>query len=299
VTVNIYLTGCISGDGAPTAQLIATDANGTPLGSGNSNVFSTTKNPNSCLFTVTITAPNPTGNYRVQVSNLGAYGPTVLLAKVVHFTTTFCADSVCATFARGVSAACNCLTIGFWKNQATCNSCHGANCGATDLALAGPSGSAPITFGSITISATACYEALWILSKSGNGQSPADNAVYNMAAQLLGAILNTRAGPCVSAVSVGSVSGGGGACSSITGSTATISSLIACGDSLLSTVGFTCSNPTGSNAACSWSGSLTPTQQAAFNALNDALDSYNNGRAAPGTPSVCGTPGYITSQACY
>jgi len=133
-------------------------------------------------------------------------------------------------------------TIGYWKNHASCASSNGNQAPVLDQMLA----IGPIQFGSLTIDT--CQEAVAILNKSDvlSGKKRASDPAYNMAAQLLGAILNERAGAV---------------------SCANVANAISAGQTLLTAVGFTGTGAT----------TMTPAQAAQANALASFLDDFNNG----------------------
>jgi hypothetical protein len=103
-------------------------------------------------------------------------------------------------------------TIGFWKNSASCASSSGNQKPVLDqtLAAAEPAG---ITIGALTLhgststpnTAPDCLKAVRILSKStvDTGKKMSSDPAFNLAAQLLAANLNVKAGAltCPSAIS--------------------------------------------------------------------------------------------------
>ena len=134
-------------------------------------------------------------------------------------------------------------TIGYWKNH---SSCTGGNQAHVLDAVMG----AGISIGSLTL--TACQDAVRILSKSTlRGKKMSSDAAYNMAAQLLAAKLNERAGA--------------GVC-------ADASAAIAAGDALLTAINFT---GNGEYLGSKVKGTKA-TQRAQANALSAILDAYNN-----------------------
>jgi hypothetical protein len=102
------------------------------------------------------------------------------------------------------------LTIGFWKNWASCAKSNGNQTPVLDQTLlAAAVAGKPITIGTLVLdprvlgATTACKDAVAILSKSTlSGKNMASDPLFNMASQLLAADLNvaTGAGVCSSAV---------------------------------------------------------------------------------------------------
>jgi hypothetical protein len=103
-------------------------------------------------------------------------------------------------------------TIGFWKNWASCASSRGNQRPVLDQTLAGaePAG---VTIGTLTLhgststpnTAPDCLKAVRLLDKStiNTGKKMASDPAFNLAAQLLAAELNIKAGAliCPSAIS--------------------------------------------------------------------------------------------------
>jgi hypothetical protein len=102
------------------------------------------------------------------------------------------------------------LTIGFWKNWASCANSNGGQKPVLDQTLlAAAVAGKPITIGTLVLdptvlgAATACKDAVNLLNKSTlSGKKMASDPLFNMAAQLLAADLNVAAGAgvCSSAV---------------------------------------------------------------------------------------------------
>jgi hypothetical protein len=104
------------------------------------------------------------------------------------------------------------LTIGFWKNWASCAGSNGKQHPVLDQTLLAAANSGfPITIGLLVLdpnvlgAATACKYAVNLLNKSTitSGKKKASDPLFNLAAQLLAADLNIAAGAgsCPSAVS--------------------------------------------------------------------------------------------------
>ena len=87
------------------------------------------------------------------------------------------------------------LTIGFWKNWASCANSNGKQDPVLDemLAAAEPAG---IQIGDVVLHATNCLQAVRLLNKSTitTGKKMASDPAFNLAAQLLAAKLNVVAG---------------------------------------------------------------------------------------------------------
>jgi plastocyanin len=102
------------------------------------------------------------------------------------------------------------LTIGFWKNWASCSSSHGKQKPVLDQTLlAAANAGHPITIGTLVLdprtlgATTACQDAVSLLNKTPiGGKKAASDPLFNMAAQLLAADLNVAAGAgtCASAI---------------------------------------------------------------------------------------------------
>jgi plastocyanin len=94
-------------------------------------------------------------------------------------------------------------TIGFWKNWASCASSSGNQKPVLDrtLAAADPGG---ISIGTLTLHTGDCLKAIRLLDKStiDTGKKQASDPAFNLAAQLLAAKLNVKAGAltCSSAI---------------------------------------------------------------------------------------------------
>jgi hypothetical protein len=103
------------------------------------------------------------------------------------------------------------LTIGFWKNWASCAKSNGNQKPVLDQTLlAAAVAGKPITIGTLVLdpgvlgAKTACQDAVNLLAKKTlGGKNMASDPLFNMAAQLLAADLNVAAGSgvCPSAVS--------------------------------------------------------------------------------------------------
>jgi hypothetical protein len=95
-------------------------------------------------------------------------------------------------------------TIGFWKNWASCANSNGNQKPELDetLAAADPAG---ISIGMLTLQAGDCLKAVRLLNKStiDTGKKMSSDPAFNLAAQLLAAKLNIKAGAltCPSATS--------------------------------------------------------------------------------------------------
>jgi hypothetical protein len=95
------------------------------------------------------------------------------------------------------------LTIGFWKNWASCAQSNGKQKPVLDqmVALAEPAG---VQIGDLVLNARDCLKAVRILNKStiNNGTKKSSDPAFNLAAQLLAARLNVLAlaGTCPAAV---------------------------------------------------------------------------------------------------
>jgi hypothetical protein len=101
-------------------------------------------------------------------------------------TTTFTVDNTPPPGGRA-------LTIGFWKNWASCSKSSGKQANTLDQVLASFSGGG-VLIGNLFVDT--CQEAVRILSKQdvATGKSMASDPAYNLAAQLLAAKLNVQAG---------------------------------------------------------------------------------------------------------
>ena len=101
-------------------------------------------------------------------------------------TTTFTVDNTPPPGGRA-------LTIGFWKNWASCSKSAGKQANTLDTILGSfPGGGVNIG----TLFVNTCQEAVRILSKQEvtTGKNKASDPAYNLAAQLLAARLNVQAG---------------------------------------------------------------------------------------------------------
>ncbi|HET7486612.1 MAG TPA: hypothetical protein VFJ85_01690 [Acidimicrobiales bacterium] len=141
------------------------------------------------------------------------------------------------------------LTIGFWKNWASCSSSNGKQKPVLDQTLALADQSGGITLGLLTLHASDCAKAVAILNKSDivTGKKMASDPANNMAAQLLAAKLNVVAGA--------------GLCPAAT-------QAIADGSALLTAIGFT--------GTGKYANTMTSAQIAQANSLAATLDAYNN-----------------------
>lgn len=140
------------------------------------------------------------------------------------------------------------LTIGFWKNHASCKASNGKQKPVLDQTLA-QAGTTTIGTVSLTGSATDCVKAVNILNKTTiDGKTKkASDPLFNMAAQLLAAKLNVTAGA--------------GTCPAST-------TAITQAQALLVKYGWN---------GLTYSPKLTAADATLANQLNTTLDQYNNG----------------------
>jgi hypothetical protein len=147
------------------------------------------------------------------------------------------------------------LTIGFWKNWASCSGSKGGQKPVLDQTLASfPIASGQTTHGVVIgkLYVDTCAEAVAILNKTDlSGKKQSSDAAYNLAAQLLAAKLNVQAGA--------------GVCGPVT-------IAIAQAQALLYTINF--------NGTGTYLKKMSPTQAALANCLATWLDDYNNDRAS-------------------
>ena len=191
------------------------------------------------------TAPNPNVDNSILCVNFTA---------VAGVTTRFTVDNTPPPGGRA-------LTIGFWKNWASCANSNGkqkpvlddtlAAAGPTGIVLAADTGEFP-GFGptiSLVLRATDCSKAVAILNKSTfSGKKQASDPAFNLAAQLLAAELNYVAGA---------------------GRTPAATIAINQAVVLLGNYDF---NGNG------YTGKILPADVATMNSLAKALDDYNNNR---------------------
>jgi hypothetical protein len=139
------------------------------------------------------------------------------------------------------------LTIGFWKNHASCSNSQGNQDPVLDDTLASFVGGGFLT-GDVFVNT--CNEARSLLDKRtiNTGQKKASDPAYNLAAQYVAAKLN--------------VQGGSGTCAAST-------QAIADAQTLLDAINFT--------GTGSYANSMTSAQKATANTLANTLDQYNNG----------------------
>jgi Prealbumin-like fold domain len=139
------------------------------------------------------------------------------------------------------------LTIGFWKNHASCSNSQGNQDPVLDDTLASFVGGGFLT-GDVFVNT--CNEARSLLDKRtiNTGQKKASDPAYNLAAQYVAAKLN--------------VQGGAGTCAAST-------QAIADAQTLLDAINFT--------GTGSYANSMTSAQKATANTLANTLDQYNNG----------------------
>jgi hypothetical protein len=169
-----------------------------------------------------------------------------------------CADFTLAAGEAKVVAVANTrpggaqLTIGFWKNHASCKKSNGGQAAVLDATLA-LAGTTLVGNLSLTGSTADCVKAVNVLNKTTiDGKTKkASDPLFNMAAQLLAARLN--------------VTGGAGTCTQSTNA-------INAAQALLVKYGWNglTYGPPGFPA-------LTPADAALANQLNNTLDLYNNG----------------------
>jgi hypothetical protein len=140
------------------------------------------------------------------------------------------------------------LTIGFWKNHASCKKSNGGQAAVLDATLA-LAGTTLIGDLSLTGSATDCVYAVNVLNKTTiDGKTKkASDPLFNMAAQLLAAKLN--------------VTGGAGTCPASVNAINAAQALL---------------------VKYHWNGltynpTLTAADATLANQLNNTLDLYNNG----------------------
>jgi hypothetical protein len=140
------------------------------------------------------------------------------------------------------------LTIGFWKNHASCKASNGKQAPVLDQTLA-KAGTTLIGDLSLTGSAADCVKAVNILNKTTiDGKTKkASDPLFNMAAQLLAAKLNVTAGA--------------GTCAAATNA-------ITAGQALLVKYHWN---------GLTYSPALTAADATLANQLNTTLDQYNNG----------------------
>jgi hypothetical protein len=97
-------------------------------------------------------------------------------------------------------------TIGFWKNWASCASSNGKQKPALGqtLAAADPQG---ITVGILTLHGGDCVKAVRLLNKStiDTGKKMSSDPAFNLAAQLLAAELNVKAGALTCSSAIGGI----------------------------------------------------------------------------------------------
>jgi hypothetical protein len=97
-------------------------------------------------------------------------------------------------------------TIGFWKNWASCSVSKGNQRPVLDqtLAAADPEG---IAIGTLTLHAGDCLKAVRLLDKStiDTGKKMASDPAFNLAAQLLAAELNVKAGALTCPSAIGAI----------------------------------------------------------------------------------------------
>lgn len=188
-------------------------------------------------------------------------GWTSDLGGIDQYTLTIALDNsrVCADFTLGagdakVVAVANTrpggaqLTIGFWKNHASCKKSNGGQAAVLDATLA-LAGNTLIGDLNLTGSAADCVKAVNVLNKTtidGRTKKSSD-PLFNMAAQLLAAKLN--------------VTGGAGTCTASTNAINAAQQLL---------------------VKYHWNGltyspALTAADAALANQLNNTLDLYNNG----------------------
>ena len=150
-------------------------------------------------------------------------------------------------------------TIGYWKNWSSCDG-KGNQAPSLDLNLPQLIGILPLAGGNPSPD---CLKAISILNKSDwkTGKKMASDPAYNMAAQLLGAMLNVTAGA--------------GTCANST-------QAIASGQALLVAIGF--------NGTGSYQSKMTATQITVANTLAGILDAYNQDNSVcsslPTPPSI-------------
>ena len=149
-------------------------------------------------------------------------------------------------------------TIGYWKNWSSCTG--GGQTASLDANLPQQVGTLILGSPPISTPKQACIEAVDILNKSTiTGTKEASDPSYNMAAQLLGALLNVAHGTAFSCPAVNNA--------------------INAGQSLLLAISF--------DGTKSYAKIMTPDQIAQANSLQVALNAYNNNNFAfcPSSPT--------------
>jgi len=218
---------------------------------------------------------NPSGTYQFCETNLPVAWNTTISTLTGAFQTP--TGAVCVPFGVGTAFLLTpggqlvftidntpppgggTRTIGYWKNWSSCDG-HGNQAHSLDQNL-------PQTIGDLTLAggdpSPDCLKAIAILDKSDykSGKKMASDPAYNMAAQLLGAMLNVTAGA--------------GTCANST-------LAIASGQALLDQIGF--------DGTGTYANKMSATQITVANTLAGILDAYNQDNSVcsslPVPPSI-------------
>ena len=194
-------------------------------------------------YTLTVSLPTPCGFYQVDLFTGAVIGPTIPDA-----------DAGYVAEGRRLAAATGgfeCpLTLGFWKNHASCPTSDGNQDPVLDQTIAAANGGTGIRVGNLlltTADPNYCIKAVRILDKRNiTGADKSTTPAFQLAAQLLAAKLNLA---------------------SLKTSCPKVNDAVVAGQNLLSTVNFT---GTGTPP-------MTKAQKTLALQLALLLDTYNNG----------------------
>jgi hypothetical protein len=226
----------------------------------------------------TTTVDSATGSCQVQLDGVSGQStytvcvsgiPTSIVSSGTYCTTihipNVCGPNCVQITLHPATGTGQPYTIGFWKNWASCSRSNGHQSAQLDAVLS----NGGVNIGNIHLGAGDCVKAVALLSKTGfNGGRSGTPIVWNVVAQLLGAELNVANGACHDS---------------------SVDAYIAEANSILVAIHFNGNT----------FDSLSSQQQSRLGALNDLLDSYNNGRlggcsggSSGGAPTVSVTAGH-------